>query len=94
NLYVWFEVLLISSFGLIVLGSTRDQIDGALKYAVLNLIGTTLFLITVGYLYAIFGTLNMADIALKANGLRETAPLMTLASLFTLAFAMKAAAFP
>ncbi|MDZ7927557.1 MAG: Na+/H+ antiporter subunit D [Agrobacterium sp.] len=94
NLYVWFEVLLISSFGLIVLGSTREQIDGALKYAILNLIGTTLFLITVGYLYAIFGTLNMADIALKANGLRGTAPLMTLASLFALAFAMKAAAFP
>lgn len=94
NLYVWFEVLLISSFGLIVLGSTREQIDGALKYAILNLIGTTLFLITVGYLYAIFGTLNMADIAQKATALRETAPLMTLASLFTLAFAMKAAAFP
>ncbi|MDH6294350.1 multicomponent Na+:H+ antiporter subunit D [Agrobacterium fabrum] len=94
NLYVWFEVLLISSFGLIVLGSTREQIDGALKYAILNLIGTTLFLITVGYLYAIFGTLNMADIALKATELRGTAPLMTLASLFALAFAMKAAAFP
>ncbi|NSZ72890.1 Na+/H+ antiporter subunit D [Agrobacterium tumefaciens] len=94
NLYVWFEVLLISSFGLIVLGSTREQIDGALKYAILNLIGTTLFLITVGYLYAIFGTLNMADIALKATQLRGTAPLMTLASLFALAFAMKAAAFP
>lgn len=94
NLYVWFEVLLISSFGLLVLGSEREQIDGALKYAVLNLIGTTLFLITVGYLYAIFGTLNMADIVLKANGMRDTAPMMTLACLFTLAFAMKAAAFP
>lgn len=94
NLYVWFEVLLISSFGLIVLGSTREQIDGALKYAVLNLLGTTLFLITVGYLYAIFGTLNMADIARKATALGPTAPLVTLASLFTLAFAMKAAAFP
>jgi multicomponent Na+:H+ antiporter subunit D len=94
NLYVWFEVLLISSFGLIVLGSTREQIDGALKYAVLNLIGTTLFLITVGYLYAIFGTLNMADIAIKATVQFDTAPLMTLAALFTLAFAMKAAAFP
>ncbi|QXC51315.1 Na+/H+ antiporter subunit D [Agrobacterium salinitolerans] len=94
NLYVWFEVLLISSFGLIVLGSTREQIDGALKYAILNLIGTTLFLITVGYLYAIFGTLNMADIARKATTLRDAAPLMTLASLFALAFAMKAAAFP
>jgi multicomponent Na+:H+ antiporter subunit D len=94
NLYVWFEVLLISSFGLLVLGSEREQIDGALKYAVLNLIGTTLFLITVGYLYAIFGTLNMADIVLKAGEMRGTAPMMTLACLFTLAFAMKSAAFP
>jgi multicomponent Na+:H+ antiporter subunit D len=94
NLYVWFEVLLISSFGLLILGSEREQIDGAMKYAVLNLIGTTLFLIAVGYLYAIFGTLNMADIALKAAGLRDTAPLMTLAALFLFAFAMKAAAFP
>ena len=94
NLYVWFEVLLISSFGLIVLGSTKEQIDGALKYAVLNLIGTTLFLITVGYLYAIFGTLNMADISRRVTTVDSEAPLMTLAALFTLAFAMKAAAFP
>ncbi len=94
NLYVWFEVLLISSFGLIVLGSTKEQIDGALKYAVLNLIGTTLFLITVGYLYAIFGTLNMADITRRVTRAESAAPLMTLAALFTLAFAMKAAAFP
>ncbi|NEI49032.1 Na+/H+ antiporter subunit D [Rhizobium ruizarguesonis] len=94
NLYVWFEVLLISSFGLIILGSEREQIDGALKYAVLNLIATTLFLIGVGILYAAFGTLNMADIAEKAGDLRGTAPLMTLASLFLLAFGMKAAAFP
>ncbi len=94
NLYVWFEVLLISSFGLLILGSEREQIDGALKYAVLNLIATTLFLIAVGYLYAIFGTLNMADIARKAGSLRETAPLMTLGGLFVFAFGMKAAAFP
>lgn len=93
NLYVWFEVLLISSFGLLILGSEREQIDGAMKYAVLNLIGTTLFLISVGYLYAIFGTLNMADITLKAREI-EGAPLMTLSALFVLAFAMKAAAFP
>ncbi|MEH6689947.1 MAG: Na+/H+ antiporter subunit D [Pseudorhizobium pelagicum] len=94
NLYVWFEVLLISSFGLLILGSERQQIDGALKYAVLNLLGTTLFLIAVGYVYAIFGTLNMADIARQANDYRGTAPLMTLSALFILAFAMKAAAFP
>jgi multicomponent Na+:H+ antiporter subunit D len=94
NLYVWFEVLLISSFGLIVLGSRHDQLDGALRYAFLNLIATTVFLVTTGYLYGVFGTLNMADIARKAEGLRDTGPLMTIAVLYFFAFAMKAAAFP
>lgn len=94
NLYVWFEVLLISSFGMLILGSERGQIDGAMKYAVLNLIGTTLFLISVGIVYAVFGTLNMADIAGKVESVRDTAPLMTLSALLLLAFAMKAAAFP
>ena len=94
NLYVWFEVLLIASFGLLVLGSERRQIDGAIKYAFLNLVATTLFLIATGYLYGIFGTLNMADIALKAAAAREWLPLMTLAALYVLAFGMKAAAFP
>ncbi|MCD2177431.1 Na+/H+ antiporter subunit D [Rhizobium sp. C1] len=94
NLYVWFEVLLISSFGLIILGSERAQLDGATKYAILNLIGTTLFLIAVGILYAVFGTLNMADIAAKAPKLGEIPPLMTLGLIFIAAFSMKAAAFP
>jgi len=93
NLYVWFEVLLISSFGLLVLGSERGQIDGATKYAFLNLVATTLFLIATAYLYGIFGTLNMADIVEKART-TPGAPLMTLASLYFLAFGMKAAAFP
>lgn len=94
NLYVWFEVLLIASFGLQILGSERGQLDGATKYAFLNLIATTLFLIATGYLYGIFGTLNMADIAVKARTMEEGAPLFTLATLYFLAFGMKAAAFP
>ena len=94
NLYVWFEVLLISSFGLLILGSEREQLDGATKYAILNLIGTTLFLIAVGILYAVFGTLNMADIAIRAPKLGNTAPMMTLSLIFIAAFSMKAAAFP
>ena len=94
NLYVWFEVLLIASFGLLILGSEREQIDGATKYALLNLVATTLFLVTTGYLYGIFGTLNMADIAIKARAVDDRAPLITLVSLYILAFGMKAAAFP
>lgn len=94
NLYVWFEVLLIGSFGLIVLGSERDQFDGAWKYAILNLVATTLFLIATGYLHAVFGTLNMADIARKAPELADKGPVHTIAALYFFAFAMKAAAFP
>jgi multicomponent Na+:H+ antiporter subunit D len=94
NLYVWFEVFLISSFGLLILGSDKAQIDGATKYAILNLVGTTLFLIATGYLYGTFGTLNMADLATRAGQIGTAAPLMTLATLYLLAFGMKAAAFP
>lgn len=94
NLYVWFEVFLISSFGLLVLGSEHRQLDGATKYAILNLVATTLFLTATAFLYGIFGTLNMADIARKVDGLRETTPLMTLGVMYLLAFGMKAAAFP
>lgn len=94
NLYVWFEVFLISAFGLIVLGSEARQLDGAVKYAVLNLIATTLFLIGTGLLYGSFGTLNMADIARKAPEVREVAPLGTIAVIYFIAFGMKAAAFP
>ena len=96
NLYVWFEVLLISSYGLLVLGNERPQLDGAVKYGILNLIGTNLFLIGTGMLYGVFGTLNMADIAMKVSQLDNPASgtLATIAALYLLAFAMKAAAFP
>ncbi|MDY8108367.1 Na+/H+ antiporter subunit D [Fulvimarina sp. 2208YS6-2-32] len=94
NLYVWFEVFLIASFGLLILGSEREQLDGATKYCFLNLVGTTFFLIGTGYLYGIFGTLNMADIARKAAAMEDTAALFTLASIYLVSFAMKAAAFP
>lgn len=94
NLYVWFEVLLIASFGLLVLGSEKAQIDATVKYGILNLSATTLFLIATGLLYGVMGTLNMADIALRVGTLPEGAPMTTIAALYLLAFGMKAAAFP
>jgi multicomponent Na+:H+ antiporter subunit D len=93
NLYVWFEVILISSFGLMVLNGTKAQIDGAIKYVVLNLISTLIFLLAIGVLYGATGTLNMADLHLKVPGIApHTATL--LASLFLFAFAIKSALFP
>jgi len=94
NLYVWFEVLLIASFGLMILGSEKVQIDGAVKYALLNLIATTMFLIATAFVYGVFGTLNMADLAVKAATVSPSAPILTIGALYVLAFAMKAAAFP
>ncbi len=93
NLYVWFEVLLIGSFGLLILGSTRGQIDATTKYAFLNFLATAFFLIAVAYMYGLFGTLNMADIARKSATV-DQGPRVTIAALFFFAFASKAAAFP
>jgi multicomponent Na+:H+ antiporter subunit D len=93
NLYVWFEVMLIASFGLIVLAGHPLQLDAAVKYGVLNFLATTLFLMGLGLLYGLVGTLNMADIV-GAAARADAAPLTAIAALFALAFGMKAAVFP
>lgn len=93
NLYVWFEVMLIASFGLLVLGGSPEQIDGGVKYVALNLIATVLFLAGVGLLYGATGTLNMADLSRAVEGV-DQGLLSVIAMMFLLAFGMKAAVFP
>lgn len=94
NLYVWFEVLLLASFALLAMGQERAQMAGALKYVVLNLFSSAMFLTALGLLYGLAGTLNMADLAVKLPALNEPARVTLVAMLFMLAFAIKAAAFP
>jgi multicomponent Na+:H+ antiporter subunit D len=93
NLYDWFEVMLIASFGLIVLAGHPLQLDGAVKYGILNFLATTLFLAALGLLYGLLGTLNMADI-IGAAKRADSPALAAVAALFALAFGMKAAVFP
>jgi len=93
NLYVWFEVLLIASFGLMIMGGRKIQLDAAIKYGFLNFLATTFFLISLGFLYGQLGTLNMADVA-RLSGAAPVVPMMAIAALLLLAFGMKAAAFP
>lgn len=93
NLYVWFELMLIASFGLMIMGGRKIQLDGAIKYGFLNFLATAFFLVALGYLYGLLGTLNMADIAVLARG-APAAPMTAIAALLLLAFGMKAAAFP
>ncbi len=94
NLYVWFEVLLISSFVLMSLGSEREQLKGALQYVTLNLISSFLFLTAIAMLYGVVGTLNMADAARKLNALQSPWLVTLLSMLFLVAFGIKAAVFP
>ena len=93
NLYVWFEVTLIASFALLVLGNERPQMQGAIKYVALNLVSSALFLTGLGILYGSVHALNMADLSLKLPTL--AAPVRTtLAMIFLVAFGIKAAVFP
>lgn len=94
NLYVWFEVMLISSFALLVLGGNRVQLDGAVKYVAINLISTVLLLTAIGLLYGLTGTLNMADLSQRVPAVSDQSLVSVVAVLFLIAFGIKAAVFP
>lgn len=94
NLYVWFEVMLMSSFVLIALGGERPQVEGAIKYVVLNLLSSTLFLSAVGLTYNLAGTLNMADLARRLPDIPASNQVTLIAVLFLVAFGIKSALFP
>jgi len=94
NMFVWFEVMLLSSFVLMTLGGERAQMEGAIKYVVLNLVSSAFFLTACGILYGKTGTLNMADLAVKTKDLMEPELLTVTAMLFLVAFGVKAGIFP
>ena len=94
NLFVWFEVLLISSFVLLALGGERAQLEGAIKYVTLNLVASAFFLAAVGILYAMAGSLNMADLSQRLGDVAQPGLVTTLAILFLVAFGIKGAIFP
>jgi len=96
NLFVFFEVMLIASYGLMLHGGGPYRLRAGFHYVAINLVGSTLFLFAVGLIYATTGTLNMADIAVKARAVAEgdVALLRTGVLLLFLVFALKAALVP
>ena len=94
NLFVFFEVLLIASYLLIVLGGEKAQLRESFKYIIVNVISSALFVITVAFLYSVIGTLNMADIAEKITKVGQPGIVTTIAVLLLLVFGLKAAIFP
>jgi len=93
NLYVFFEVLLVASYFLLTLGSTRRQAREAFGYVAVNLVASTLFLVAVALLYAGVGSVNLADISRRLPEAPKelVRPAVTL---LAVAFGVKAAVFP
>ncbi|MES2990503.1 MAG: monovalent cation/H+ antiporter subunit D [Pseudomonadota bacterium] len=96
NLFVFFEVLLIASYVLVVHGQGRERFRVGLQYVVLNLAASALFLVGVALIYALTGTLNLADLALRVPKVAgpEAAVLQAAALLLLVVFGFKAALMP
>jgi multicomponent Na+:H+ antiporter subunit D len=96
NLFVAYEVMLIGSYGSMMVGASRQQARQAMMYVALNLVGGALFVVGVALVYALVGTLNMADLAARtAEMVGPRAAVLTAVSMvLLLVFALKAATFP
>ena len=96
NLFVFFEVLLIASYGLMIHSGGAVRLRAGTQYVLYNLLGSTLFLFALGTLYAETGTLNMADLAGRVAAIDPGASsgIRVAAVLLLLVFAVKAALVP
>jgi len=96
NLFVFFEVLLIASYGLMLHGGGARRLKAGFHYIAINLVGSTVFLFAVGVIYAVTGTLNMADLAVKVPQVTAAneALLAAGALLLLTVFAIKSAMVP
>lgn len=94
NMYVWFELIIISSFVLMTLGGERPQIEGAINYVTMNLLASVIFLTAIAILYGLVGTLNMADLSIKLAEEQNRGLVNATAILFFVGFGIKSAVFP
>ena len=94
NLFVWFEVLLISSYALMALGSQGYQLQETFKYLVINAVSSMLFLVGIAVIYSLTGTLNMADLSVKLALVDDQGAVAVVAVLFMMVFGLKGGLFP
>jgi multicomponent Na+:H+ antiporter subunit D len=94
NLYVWYEVMLTSSFVLIALGGSAEQLRGSIKYVTINFVASIFFVSAIGILYGQVGTLNMADLAAKMRTWEANSYINSALMLFFVAFSIKSALVP
>ena len=93
NLFVFYEILCISSYALVAYLGDRSGIEAAVKYLIQGSVGSGLILIGIAILYGLFGTLNMAQIAQNINSVSSLSVFIPLVLLIT-GFGVEAAVFP
>lgn len=96
NLFVFFEIMLAASYGLLLLGLQPNRVRASMQYVVINLVASSFFLIGVALIYAASGTLNMADLAVRAASMSDSERLLleTGAAVLAIAFLTKSAMWP
>lgn len=93
-MFVFFEVMLLSSYVLIVNGGTKYQLRESFKYVILNIFGSALFVMAVAWIYSITGTLNFAHLSERVAQLEQPGILTVVGVMFFIVFAAKGALFP
>jgi multicomponent Na+:H+ antiporter subunit D len=94
NLFVFLEIASLSTYVLIALGRDRRSLLSAFQYLIMGTIGATFYVIGVGLLYLMTGTLNIADMAARLPAVTETRPLVAAAAFVTVGISLKLALFP
>lgn len=96
NLFVFFEVLLAASYGLLLSGARRERLGAGMHYVVFNIAASTLFLVALALIYGLLGTLNMAELAARvAEAPAERLPMLRATfGLLLIVFCAKAALLP
>lgn len=94
NIFVFMEVSSLAGYGLIASGSDRRALPAAFKYLIMGTIGATFYLIGVGLIYMMTGTLNLNDMSARIHEVSELKPVLVAAGFITVGMALKAAVFP
>lgn len=94
NTYVFMEILSLSGYALVAVSGEKTAEMAAFKYLVLGAVSSVVVLLSIGMLYALTGSLNMADISVQLSKGVATLPLMVAFSAMTLGYMVKAAVFP